>query len=660
MGSPKITATIGLLPSPLSRDFLSAKFGTSHRDSSGSSFSASGQNGSLSSDATQISSPIKSEAHGDLLSTLMTHTDPADVKTILTEYLLPRRWSLVLHPEGDSWFLGTGRKAAAMLINQLQETLVGRHDVMNVQCVFDEARSAFQLPHQVDAMPRQRLSKKRVWPKLDLNIEVNSRDSQNASQNRTGADHQVDTYTPGTTSSPYSGDSLVRLYTSNSPRSLPHALLQSLEPLDGLQPQTSWPPVTARLSFPLMRAPSRSDYYLPRSTSYLSLRSLSVEDGSDEAGRCPSFTETVPLNDRARSPDSQYTVDRATRRQSLMSTVTTFTIREATREPIESTLAVAVEVPRRVKSFNDIVEPIVSPQTTTSDDQESIYTRLPSRVGLRRANRRITTDSATTPTSAQSPDFDISVYASTPLPDTPSSSTWTSSDTEENIGSTFELLSTPMNLRHHLSLDGHELESLESVSSLASLGSVWTQSHRGLYRQCVMVDGQQMSPSSPSGLRGQQSIEEAESGSSGSSRTRRSKYKKNKSPTSPPMAPSRSFSSYRAPPRKSSLKDPLPGESDVDPCTSLASEATETETRTESTEGKDLSHVIHETPLSILLRHFGITEAPLERTDVEIDVLLSEIITAEVARCGRWDKAHKHHVAWLLDQFAQLVRQHPH
>ncbi|OCF77599.1 hypothetical protein I204_01591 [Kwoniella mangroviensis CBS 8886] len=85
----------------------------------------------------------------DLTSSLMSLTDPEDVRTVLLNQLMEMRYHLHGH-EDESWFLGGGREHAEELLSHLEKKMIGKKDLMGLKEVFVSMRSAFDLPPLVN------------------------------------------------------------------------------------------------------------------------------------------------------------------------------------------------------------------------------------------------------------------------------------------------------------------------------------------------------------------------------------------------------------------------------------------------------------------------------------------------------------------------------
>ena len=81
----------------------------------------------------------------DLLASLMTYDNPEDVRFILLDYLLAKRYRLAAL-QRDDWCLGHGRDSAEETVTGIESRLVGRKDVMGLRSIFDDLRTVFDLP----------------------------------------------------------------------------------------------------------------------------------------------------------------------------------------------------------------------------------------------------------------------------------------------------------------------------------------------------------------------------------------------------------------------------------------------------------------------------------------------------------------------------------
>ncbi|WVW86379.1 hypothetical protein I302_108425 [Kwoniella bestiolae CBS 10118] len=102
----------------------------------------------LSDDTTTTSRP-RTTCRDDLTSSLMSLTDPEDVRTVLLNQLMEMKYHLHGH-EDESWFLGGGREQAEELLSHLEKRMIGKKDLMGLKEVFVSMRSAFDLPPLVN------------------------------------------------------------------------------------------------------------------------------------------------------------------------------------------------------------------------------------------------------------------------------------------------------------------------------------------------------------------------------------------------------------------------------------------------------------------------------------------------------------------------------
>ncbi|OCF34259.1 hypothetical protein I316_04212 [Kwoniella heveanensis BCC8398] len=82
--------------------------------------------------------------HDDLTSSLMSLTDPEDVRTVLLNQLMEMRYHVHGHDD-EGWFLGGGREQAEELMGHLEQRMLGKKDLMGLREVFNSMRSAFDL-----------------------------------------------------------------------------------------------------------------------------------------------------------------------------------------------------------------------------------------------------------------------------------------------------------------------------------------------------------------------------------------------------------------------------------------------------------------------------------------------------------------------------------
>ncbi|WVQ94908.1 hypothetical protein IAU59_001994 [Kwoniella sp. CBS 9459] len=82
--------------------------------------------------------------HDDLTSSLMSLTDPEDVRTVLLNQLMEMRYHVHGH-EDEGWFLGGGREQAQELMSHLEKRMIGKKDLMGLREMFDSMRTAFDL-----------------------------------------------------------------------------------------------------------------------------------------------------------------------------------------------------------------------------------------------------------------------------------------------------------------------------------------------------------------------------------------------------------------------------------------------------------------------------------------------------------------------------------
>ncbi|WRT70026.1 uncharacterized protein IL334_007019 [Kwoniella shivajii] len=81
----------------------------------------------------------------DLTSSVMSLTDPEDVRTVLLNQLMEMRYHIHGH-EDEGWYLGGGREQAEELLSHLETKMIGKKDLMGLKEVFQSMRSAFDLP----------------------------------------------------------------------------------------------------------------------------------------------------------------------------------------------------------------------------------------------------------------------------------------------------------------------------------------------------------------------------------------------------------------------------------------------------------------------------------------------------------------------------------
>ena len=100
---------------------------------------------SLSTPGQLVSRAIVQTSVADILSAMMTSSDPEDMRFILLDYLLDLRYRLSENSE-DDWFLGCGRRLADEVTQAIEGILAQRQDVMGLQATFTHIRSLFDLP----------------------------------------------------------------------------------------------------------------------------------------------------------------------------------------------------------------------------------------------------------------------------------------------------------------------------------------------------------------------------------------------------------------------------------------------------------------------------------------------------------------------------------
>ncbi|KAL7424450.1 hypothetical protein Q5752_000133 [Cryptotrichosporon argae] len=111
--------------------------------------------------ASSSTAGLDSSAPPQLMSSLMTFTEPEDVRLILLDYLLGMRFRIATVPD-STWHLGTGRACAASVLDSVEDKLVGRKDVMGIKTVLDDLRTKFRIAVYIPSPTIERKSSQRT------------------------------------------------------------------------------------------------------------------------------------------------------------------------------------------------------------------------------------------------------------------------------------------------------------------------------------------------------------------------------------------------------------------------------------------------------------------------------------------------------------------